>query len=228
MRCVLQQETAFGEALADEAEVMLLEVAQAAVHHLGGLGRGAARKVASFHESGSQSPRGRVQRDTGPGDPSPHDDDVEALACKPGQSDVTVENGRWSFHQGTVATACHKPAARQRRLTAPRQRRAVAPHGPRAGQLAVERKISRSRGDLPVKSETLTAEDLKNNWHGHRAQPGGLERCQLLTVSLRSFIIEIPVGRPPGVRQERRCRRPISCSSISSRKVAVDGRRRRK
>ena len=163
VRCVLEQETAFGEALADEAEVMLLEVAQAPVHHLGRLGGRAGRKVAPFHESGSQPPRGRVQRDTGPGDPSPHDDDVVAFACKPGQSDVTVENGRWAFHQGTVATACHKPTAGPKRLTAPRPRRVVPPHGPRAGQFAVVHEISRSRAHFPVKLETSTAEDLKNN-----------------------------------------------------------------
>ena len=37
MWCVLQQETTLIEALTDEAEIVLLEVAQSAMHHLGGL-----------------------------------------------------------------------------------------------------------------------------------------------------------------------------------------------
>jgi hypothetical protein len=79
VRRVLQQETTLAEALMDEAEFMLLEVAQAAVHHLGGLRGRARREVATFHERGAQPSRGRVQRNAGSGDASAHDDDVEAL-----------------------------------------------------------------------------------------------------------------------------------------------------
>ena len=121
MRCVPQQETALGEALANEAEVMLLQVTQATVHHLGRLGGRAGRKVAPFHSAVRSPLEAGVERNAGPGDPSPHDDDVEALVCQPGQSDVTVEHGRWSSHHGTVSTACHKPTTGPDRLAVRRQ-----------------------------------------------------------------------------------------------------------
>ena len=56
VRCVLEQEPAFDEALVDEAEFLLLEVAQAAVHQLGGFRRRAGGEVAPFDQAPSQSP----------------------------------------------------------------------------------------------------------------------------------------------------------------------------
>jgi hypothetical protein len=82
VRRVLQQETTLFEALPNEAKVMLLEVSQAAVHHLGGLGGRPRSEVSTFHQCGAQASRGRVQGDAGAGNASANNDYVEAFFGK--------------------------------------------------------------------------------------------------------------------------------------------------
>ena len=85
MRGVLEQALALVQGLVHEAEVALLEVAQAPVHHLRGLRRGARSEVVALDEGGAKSPRGGIESDTGAGDAAPDHEDVEGLLLEPGQ-----------------------------------------------------------------------------------------------------------------------------------------------
>ena len=70
---------ALEQRLADEAEVEVLQVAQAAVDELGGAARRARGVVGALDERDAVAARGGVERDAGAGDPAADDDDVERL-----------------------------------------------------------------------------------------------------------------------------------------------------
>src|SRR3712207_9067667 len=76
------RQVALVQRLADQPEVELLEVAQAAVEELGRAGGGAAGEVAGLDEGGAQTPGGGVQRHPGAGDAAA---DYEHLVLAGGQ-----------------------------------------------------------------------------------------------------------------------------------------------
>ena len=77
-----EQPLAFGQRLVDEAELLLLEVAQAAVDELGGARRRAGGEVAPLDEGRPQPPPGGVEGDAGAGDPAADDEQVEGLRAE--------------------------------------------------------------------------------------------------------------------------------------------------
>ena len=74
---LVQQQAAFGEGLGHELEVEVVEVAQTAVHELGGPGAGTCGPVAGFDDAGAQATSYSVERDTGAGDTAADHEDVE-------------------------------------------------------------------------------------------------------------------------------------------------------
>ena len=74
---LVQQQAAFGEGLGHELEVEVVEVAQAAVHELGGPGAGACCPVAGFDDAGAQAAGCGVEGDAGAGDAAADHEDVE-------------------------------------------------------------------------------------------------------------------------------------------------------
>ena len=91
VRRVLEQTLALRQVLVHEAELTLLEVAEAAVHHLRRLGRGARGEVGLFDERRAQAAAGGVQRHARSGDPPAHDEDVELLVRESAQRVGTSE-----------------------------------------------------------------------------------------------------------------------------------------
>ena len=83
VRGVVPQPLALAQRLIDETDVTGLEVAQAAVDHLGALRGGARGEVLGFDEGCAHAARGGVESDPGAGDPTANDQDVEALAGQP-------------------------------------------------------------------------------------------------------------------------------------------------
>jgi hypothetical protein len=88
---VAQRDLALGEGLAHEAELLLLQVADPAVHELRRARRRADGEVAPLHERRAQPAAGGVEGTAGPGDPAPDDDDVELLGGEPVQRRSAVE-----------------------------------------------------------------------------------------------------------------------------------------
>ena len=79
MRRVAAQPLALVERLVDEADVALLEVAQAAVDELGALRRRPAGEVVGLDEGGAQAAGGGVEGHPGAGDAAADDEHVERL-----------------------------------------------------------------------------------------------------------------------------------------------------
>ena len=77
VRRVVEQALSFGQILVDEAELALLEVADAAVDHLRRLRGRPRREVALLDEGGLQTAAGGIERHAGSGDPAAHDQHVE-------------------------------------------------------------------------------------------------------------------------------------------------------
>jgi hypothetical protein len=75
----LQQESTLNEGFAHEAEVELLEVADAAVHELRGAAGCAARPVAGLDHTDTQATGDRVERRAGSDDAAADHEDVEFL-----------------------------------------------------------------------------------------------------------------------------------------------------
>ncbi len=73
------QELALEQRLADEPEVEVLQVAQAAVDELGRAARGAGGVVRALDERDAVAARGRVERDARARDAATDDDEVERL-----------------------------------------------------------------------------------------------------------------------------------------------------
>ena len=79
VRGQLHHQLALEQRLADQAEVEVLQVAQAAVDHLRGAAGGADGVVAALEQRHRVAARGGVEGDAGAGDPAADDDDLEAL-----------------------------------------------------------------------------------------------------------------------------------------------------
>ena len=95
VRCdPLQQQAAFDEGLAHQAEVELLEVADASVHELGAAAAGAGRPVARLQHPDAQAARDGVERRTGADDAAADDEDVELLLAHVVQSGLALVAGR--------------------------------------------------------------------------------------------------------------------------------------
>ena len=71
------QDLALRGGLTDQAEFALGEVAQAAVDHFGGAGRGAGGEIAGFDEGGGEAAQGGIAGDAGAGDATADDHQVE-------------------------------------------------------------------------------------------------------------------------------------------------------
>ena len=80
VRRELDHQLALEQRLADQAEVEVLQVAEAAVDHLRGAARGADRVVVALEQRHRVAARGGVEGDAGAGDPAADHDDLEALA----------------------------------------------------------------------------------------------------------------------------------------------------
>ena len=91
MRRVVEQPLALGEVLVDEADLALLEVAEPAVHHLGGLRRRTRGEVALFDKCGLQAPARCVERHARPGDAAADDEHVERLVRQAAQHVVAAK-----------------------------------------------------------------------------------------------------------------------------------------
>src|SRR5436309_2949540 len=79
---------ALEQRLAHEPQVEVLEVAEAAVHELGGAAGGARRVVVALDERDAIPARGGVERDPGAGDPPSDDHEVELLRLQRGEGVV--------------------------------------------------------------------------------------------------------------------------------------------
>ena len=91
MRRVAQRDLTLGQRLAYEAVLLLLQVANAAVHELRRARRRAAGKVTSLDEGGPQAAARGVERAAGPGDPPAHHHDVEFLGTQAVERTHTIE-----------------------------------------------------------------------------------------------------------------------------------------
>jgi hypothetical protein len=78
----VEQQAALAQCLADEVELHLLEVAQAAVDELGGAAGGARGKVPRLDQGDRQPPAGGVQRGPRAGRATADDDDVKGLLAE--------------------------------------------------------------------------------------------------------------------------------------------------
>ena len=79
----LDEQAPLVQRLADEREIELLEVAQAAVDELAGAAGGAGREVALLHQRDGEPPAGRVQGDAAAGDAAADHQHVEVLGGEP-------------------------------------------------------------------------------------------------------------------------------------------------
>ena len=113
MRREADHELALEQRLAHEAQVEVLQVAQAAVDELARAAGGPGGVVGLLDERDRVAARGRVEGDPGPGDAAPHDDHVEALGAQRGDG---VGAGD---HAGILAKAPSRaPASARPRRTA--------------------------------------------------------------------------------------------------------------
>jgi hypothetical protein len=80
MWCELDHQPALEQRLADQAEVEVLQVAQASVDELARTAGGPEGIVGPLEQGHAVAARGRVQGDAGAGDSAAHDDDVEVVA----------------------------------------------------------------------------------------------------------------------------------------------------
>ena len=90
----LDHQLALEQRLANQAEVEVLEVAEAAVDHLRGAARGADRVVAALEQRDRVAAGGGVERDPGAGDPAADHDDLEALARRSPRSRLGARDHR--------------------------------------------------------------------------------------------------------------------------------------
>ena len=161
VRRQLDHELALEQRLAHEAEVEVLQVAQAAVDELARAAGGPRGVVGLLDERDRVAARGRVERDAGAGDPAADDDDVEALGAQGGEG---VGAGDHAGHPGKGAVA----RARQR-----------APQAHRQGHdrhLRVDLRRGRHRAAVGH-VEAADAVDLQLGVD-HRARPGRRRRAR--------------------------------------------------
>jgi hypothetical protein len=81
--------------LAHQAEVEVLQVAEAAVDELGRAAGGARREVVALNERHAVPARGRVERDSRAGDPAAHHHQVEALLLQGFDCVLAPDHGRY-------------------------------------------------------------------------------------------------------------------------------------
>jgi hypothetical protein len=77
--CRAQQHLALDQGLADQAEFVILEIAQAAMDQLAAARGRALRKVVAFAEQDRKPTARGITGDAGPVDPAAHHQDVETL-----------------------------------------------------------------------------------------------------------------------------------------------------
>ena len=86
----VQQQAALAQRLAHEAELQLLEVAQAAVDQLARARRRAGGEVARLDQRHRQTARGGVERAARPRHPAADDEHVERLLAHPGERGLAL------------------------------------------------------------------------------------------------------------------------------------------
>jgi hypothetical protein len=74
-----QQDLALGERLADQPELVIFEISEAAVNQLGRGGRGVCGEVVFLDQEHAGSAHGRVAGDRGAVDAAADDEEVEAV-----------------------------------------------------------------------------------------------------------------------------------------------------
>ena len=82
-----------GERLVDEPILLLLQVAQPAVHELGRLRRRAGRVVVALDERGAEPTSGRIEGHADAGDASADHQHVEVLVAQTRECGRTIERG---------------------------------------------------------------------------------------------------------------------------------------
>jgi hypothetical protein len=91
VRGVAKEGLAFGEALEDKPDLILLQVAEAPVDELGGLRRRARGEIALVDDRSAKAPRRGVEGNACPCDAAADDQDVELLLAQPAESLTPVE-----------------------------------------------------------------------------------------------------------------------------------------
>src|SRR2546427_2701619 len=79
---VVQQELALVQGFIDERKVAVLQVAQAAMHQLGGDAARAGGEVALVDQGNSKAAERSIERHPGAGDAAAQDQEVEGLVLK--------------------------------------------------------------------------------------------------------------------------------------------------
>ena len=105
MRRQLDHQAALEQRLADQPEVEVLQVAQAAVDELARAAGGAGGEVVALQQGHAVAAAGRVECDARAGDPAPDDGDVELLLREGGQGLAALD------HERSVAEAKLRSAA---------------------------------------------------------------------------------------------------------------------
>jgi hypothetical protein len=90
----LDEQRALEQRLAHQAEVEVLQVAQAAVDQLGGTARGAGGEVGALDQGHAVAARGGVERDAGPGDATADDGEVERVPLERCERVCARDHGR--------------------------------------------------------------------------------------------------------------------------------------
>jgi len=88
---VLQQALAFRQILVDQPELVLLEVAESAVHQLRRLRRGPGGKVVLLHQGGPQPSAGGVEGHPGAGDATANHQQIEVIGGQAGEGVWALE-----------------------------------------------------------------------------------------------------------------------------------------
>ena len=95
VRRELYEDRALEQRLAHQAEVEVLQVAQAAVDELRRPARGARREVLALDQGDAVAARRRVERDAGAGDPAPDDDEVVFVLGERLERVLAADHGRY-------------------------------------------------------------------------------------------------------------------------------------
>ncbi|MCY1519133.1 hypothetical protein D9M68_538730 [compost metagenome] len=91
MAGIAPQPLAFVQRMAHQAEISLLDIAQAAVHHLRGFGGRAGGEIVLLDDGGAIASQARVQGRVDAGDAAPDDDDVEIFGFQPVQLFLPIQ-----------------------------------------------------------------------------------------------------------------------------------------
>jgi hypothetical protein len=94
---VVEESLSFAQVLVHQTELLLLQIAQAAVDHLGGLRAGTRGNVSAVDQCDTESPRGRVERHARTGHAGADDDDVIGLMSHRFERTLALEGGHQSM-----------------------------------------------------------------------------------------------------------------------------------